>query len=82
MCQNPAHCPIYAFPGSSIVSEGSLLELGVPPIQLEHGWSPNNFMIKFLVDRAYERSQPQGTSQAEVPGAAEALTGRLLKSDV
>lgn len=56
--------------------------LDVPPIQLEHGWSPDNFMIKFLVDRAYERSQPEGTSQADVPGTAEAPTGRLLEPDV
>ncbi|KAI4103523.1 MAG: hypothetical protein LQ339_004248 [Xanthoria mediterranea] len=56
--------------------------LDVPPIQVEHGWSPNNFMIKFLVDRAYERREPEGTSQAALMGAAEVSTGPLLEPHV
>lgn len=27
-------------------------------LHVEHGWSPNNFMIKFLIDKAYARCQP------------------------
>ncbi|KAL8672096.1 MAG: hypothetical protein Q9168_003428 [Polycauliona sp. 1 TL-2023] len=41
-------------------------ELGdpdVPPLQLEHGWSPDNFMIKFLVDKAYERCRLENPSR-------------------
>ncbi len=56
--------------------------LDVPPIQLEHGWSPNNFMIKFLVDRAYEPREPECTSQAVVLGAAEVPTAPLLEPHV
>lgn len=27
-------------------------------LQVEHGWSVDNFMIKFLIDKAYDRCQP------------------------
>ncbi|KAL8979368.1 MAG: hypothetical protein Q9205_005278 [Flavoplaca limonia] len=49
-------------------------KLDVPPVRLEHGWSPDNFMIKFLVDRAYERSRMEGSSHAT---ATDAPTGRF-----
>ncbi|KAI4269765.1 MAG: hypothetical protein LQ337_007086 [Flavoplaca oasis] len=44
-------------------------KLDVPPIRLEQGWSPDNFMIKFLVDRAYERSRVEGSSHATATDA-------------
>ena len=49
-------------------------KLDVPPVRLEHGWSPDNFMIKFLVDRAYERSRIEVSSHAT---ATDAPTGRF-----
>lgn len=36
-----------------------------PPIHLEHGLGAGNFMINFLVDKAYERSQSGRTCTAE-----------------
>ncbi|KAL8646615.1 MAG: hypothetical protein Q9226_006782 [Calogaya cf. arnoldii] len=55
-------------------------KLDVRPIKVEHGWSPDNFMIKFLVDRAHERSQ--FGIRTHLPGTVENRTGRLLETDL
>ncbi|KAL8948972.1 MAG: hypothetical protein Q9222_004878 [Ikaeria aurantiellina] len=28
------------------------------PVQVEHGWSADNFMLNYLVDKAYQRAKP------------------------
>ncbi|KAL8852730.1 MAG: hypothetical protein Q9221_002360 [Calogaya cf. arnoldii] len=55
-------------------------KLDVSPTQVEHGWSPDNCMIKLLVDRAYERSQ--FGIRSHLPGTAENRAGRLLEPDL
>ncbi|KAL8720947.1 MAG: hypothetical protein Q9225_002274 [Loekoesia sp. 1 TL-2023] len=43
-----------------------------PPIRVEHGWNTENFMIRFLVDKAYERHFPKGAATA-VSGTADVV---------
>ena len=42
-------------------------ELDAPPIYIEHGWDPTNFMIGYLVDMAYGRMYSTGPPILAMP---------------
>lgn len=50
-----------------------------PPIRVEHGWNTENFLIRFLVDKAYERLFPKGATTA-VPGIADVVTVQPIET--
>ncbi|KAL9608029.1 MAG: hypothetical protein Q9167_007108 [Letrouitia subvulpina] len=56
-------------------------ESDAPPIHVEHGWSSENCMIKYMVDTTYERLYPKGPSVMAVPNVRDVLVTRSAKTN-